>query len=386
MDEDDRAVAGAELDDVHAPAVDLDEAPVLAPVDVHPRRAADRAVRARSPGGPARGIARSRRRPLVRAGAARRADDTRPRPRSSAGAHAHRHRHRLHAAPLLAAALRRRQAPLRHRAALRPPVHLGDQPPAQEQLRVCVDETALRRGDPAGRALPARGRDRQPLARGGALHPHHEPPRRPCHPATKTWLDAIGLEYDELYCSYDKVGRCREIGIDVLIDDSPVNIVRAIEAGMTAATIRHPWNDDVCEEEEVICARDWPELARALEPLLDARPPRSDAACAAADPSRRRDAAARRRRATTGGTTRRRAAHRRAARTSAAAAGPRARAHASTTGAAPSASRASSTAPSPTSSTASGSAARSRASSTSRRRAARSSSPTTPAPCRPTPR
>ena len=34
-----------------------------------------------------------------------------------------------------------------------------------------------------------------------------------CHPATAGWLESIGLPYDELYCSYDKVARCREIGI-----------------------------------------------------------------------------------------------------------------------------------------------------------------------------
>jgi len=89
-----------------------------------------------------------------------------------------------------------------------------------------------------------------------------------CEPATKQWLDAIGLHYDELYCSDDKIGRCREIDIGLLIDDSPVNIVRALEAGMSAATIRHPWNEDVCEEEDVVCGADWPELARRLDPLL----------------------------------------------------------------------------------------------------------------------
>jgi uncharacterized protein len=90
-----------------------------------------------------------------------------------------------------------------------------------------------------------------------------------CRPATECWLEGIGLHYDELYCSYDKVVRCREIGIDVLIDDSPVNIVGALEAGIAAATISHPWNADVCEEEDVICAPDWPELARRLQPVLD---------------------------------------------------------------------------------------------------------------------
>ena len=86
------------------------------------------------------------------------------------------------------------------------------------------------------------------------------------HEATVAWLDAIGLEYDELYCSFDKITRCREIGIDTLIDDSPVNIERAIDEGITAATILHPWNREACERLPVVAAEDWPGLARALAP------------------------------------------------------------------------------------------------------------------------
>jgi uncharacterized protein len=88
------------------------------------------------------------------------------------------------------------------------------------------------------------------------------------HEATARWLERIGLPYDELYCSSDKVTRCTEIGIDVLIDDSPVNLVQAADAGITLATIEHPWNRDVCEDEDVICAPDWSTLARRLEPVL----------------------------------------------------------------------------------------------------------------------
>ena len=84
-------------------------------------------------------------------------------------------------------------------------------------------------------------------------------------PATARWLERIGLEHDELHCSYDKIGHCREVGADILIDDSPVNISRAIEAGMVAATLVHPWNFDVCEEEDVVCAHTWRLLAAALE-------------------------------------------------------------------------------------------------------------------------
>jgi uncharacterized protein len=86
--------------------------------------------------------------------------------------------------------------------------------------------------------------------------------------ATARWLAEIGLPYDELYCSYDKVARCREIGIDVLIDDSPVNLESALEAGIKGATILHPWNRELCETEDVICAADWDGLALKLAPVL----------------------------------------------------------------------------------------------------------------------
>ncbi len=87
--------------------------------------------------------------------------------------------------------------------------------------------------------------------------------------ATAQWLERIGLPYDELYCSWDKVARCREIGIELLIDDSPVNLLAAVEAGIDAATLEHPWNREICEDEDIICGADWAELARRLAPLLE---------------------------------------------------------------------------------------------------------------------
>jgi len=85
--------------------------------------------------------------------------------------------------------------------------------------------------------------------------------------ATARWLEAIGLPYDDLYCSFDKVSRCVELDIDVLIDDSPVNIARARDHGITAATIAHPWNEHL-NRDGVVVARDWNELRRKLEPVL----------------------------------------------------------------------------------------------------------------------
>jgi uncharacterized HAD superfamily protein len=88
------------------------------------------------------------------------------------------------------------------------------------------------------------------------------------HGSTAAWLAQIEMPYDDLHCSWDKIARCTEIEIDVLIDDSPQNIMRAQEAGIVPATISHPWNRELCREEGVICAADWGELAERLGPLL----------------------------------------------------------------------------------------------------------------------
>ena len=88
------------------------------------------------------------------------------------------------------------------------------------------------------------------------------------HDATARWLDQIGLPYDDLHCSYDKISRARELGVGVLVDDSPVNLARALEAGMLGATIVHPWNRELVEGDDVIGAADWDELERKLERFL----------------------------------------------------------------------------------------------------------------------
>jgi uncharacterized HAD superfamily protein len=90
------------------------------------------------------------------------------------------------------------------------------------------------------------------------------------HVPTCEWLERIGLPYDELFCSWDKVARCVEIDIDVLIDDSPRNILDAQERGIVPATIAHPWNRDLCAEEGIVCAADWAQLRELLVPLLAA--------------------------------------------------------------------------------------------------------------------
>jgi len=137
-----------------------------------------------------------------------------------------------------------------------------------EQVRAIVEETHTEKVVLAGEPYP--GAVETVRAWHEAGHFIHITSHRAAHThrATARWLDRIGLPYDELYLSYDKVARCREIGIDVLIDDSPVNLQKAIDAGITAATLVHPWNRELCETEDVVWAADWPGLAERLTPVL----------------------------------------------------------------------------------------------------------------------
>jgi uncharacterized protein len=89
-----------------------------------------------------------------------------------------------------------------------------------------------------------------------------------CQLPTASWLRRIGMPFDDLHCSFDKVSRCAELGIDILIDDSPVNLERAQAHGILGATIVHPWNEHLESVDGVVTAADWPELRRRLEPVL----------------------------------------------------------------------------------------------------------------------
>lgn len=139
-----------------------------------------------------------------------------------------------------------------------------------EQLHACIAET--HRAESILAADPYPGAVEAVAAWHEAGHFIHITSHRStdAHRPTERWLQRIGLPYDELYCSFDKITRCREIGIGILIDDSPLNLRGAVDCGILAATLEHPWNRDVREEEQIISALDWTGLARALEPVLSA--------------------------------------------------------------------------------------------------------------------
>ena len=108
-----------------------------------------------------------------------------------------------------------------------------------DQLRLCIEETHCSEAILAGEPYPDAVAIVSALARRGPLHPHHEPPRPgACSPPPLA--GRIGVPYDDLHCSDDKVGRCVELGIELLIDDSPLNLARAIEHGISSRRSHTP--------------------------------------------------------------------------------------------------------------------------------------------------
>ena len=104
-------------------------------------------------------------------------------------------------------------------------------------------------------------------AAGHTIHvASHRAPAARAH--TARWLAQIGLPHDELRCDYGKVDWAAGAGIDVLIDDSPVNLLHARDVGIVPATLRHPWNVELCRRERIACADDWPGLGDVLADLM----------------------------------------------------------------------------------------------------------------------
>jgi uncharacterized HAD superfamily protein len=138
----------------------------------------------------------------------------------------------------------------------------------EEQLRACIEDTHADAVIAGARPYPhAVETVNGWYDAGHRIHiTSHRAPRSVT--ATRRWLDDIGLRHHELYCGDDKVARCRQVGIDLLIDDSPDNLRGALDAGILAATLRHPWNEEARDAPQVISADDWQELARVLAPVL----------------------------------------------------------------------------------------------------------------------
>ena len=195
-----------------------------------------------------------------------------------ASPHAHRHRHRLHAAPLLGRARRRRQAPLRRRPALRGAASPGGSPAcATSSCALRSPRRTPTRPSPA--PSPTRTRSRPSTRWHDAGHFIHVTSHRAgaLPPAT----ERVAGRHRPAATTTCTAPTTRSAAASSSTSTSSSTTARSTSrarssTASSAATIVHPWNRDVCEEEG---RRQRRRLARRW-------PPRSRAACRRLQPAR----------------------------------------------------------------------------------------------------
>ena len=146
-------------------------------------------------------------------------------------------------------------------------VHVGDRPArARAAARRCVEETHTPEHVLAAEPYPGAVETIRAWHDGATSSTSRATaPPTPTRTRASGWTQ-IGLPHDELYCSYDKITRCVEIGIDVLIDDSPVEPASA--PSRSGSPPRRSSTRGTGTSPDVISAPDWPTLAQRLEPVL----------------------------------------------------------------------------------------------------------------------
>lgn len=78
-------------------------------------------------------------------------------------------------------------------------------------------------------------------------------------PEAARYLEHHGIPHSGLVCGRlaDKVGLCFWLDASVIIDDRPSTLEAAADAGLLAATIAHPYTDEVCATTEARAHSDW---------------------------------------------------------------------------------------------------------------------------------
>ncbi len=101
-----------------------------------------------------------------------------------------------------------------------------------EQLRICIEESHCDERILAGVPYPGAVETvrRWHEAEGHYIHVTSHRDAR-CAAASERWLREIGVPFDDVCCSWDKVSRCEELRIDLLIDDSPLNLTARARTG-----------------------------------------------------------------------------------------------------------------------------------------------------------
>jgi hypothetical protein len=80
--------------------------------------------------------------------------------------------------------------------------------------------------------------------------------------ATRRFLSSVGLNATSFVCDLDvdKVQRCLDLGVEVLVDDHPDTIERGVKAGLRLLSLSWPYNTEVISRYRVPTAPDWTQL------------------------------------------------------------------------------------------------------------------------------
>lgn len=83
------------------------------------------------------------------------------------------------------------------------------------------------------------------------------------------WLRRNGVVYDEIVFCEDsgesKLENCQKLGVDVMIDDKPENLL-ALSGKHSVIACPMPWNEDI-EEKGITRSRDWNEIYDCIKDM-----------------------------------------------------------------------------------------------------------------------
>ncbi len=139
---------------------------------------------------------------------------------------------------------------------------------SEEQLRVCIEDTHTDEAIAGARPYPHAVETVNRWYDAGHFVEITSHRAERSLAATRRWLSTSACATTSSSAARTRSRAVEQIGIDLLVDDLPDTLLRARDAGILVAALRHPWNAHVCDEPEVTCAAGWRELARVLEPVL----------------------------------------------------------------------------------------------------------------------
>lgn len=80
--------------------------------------------------------------------------------------------------------------------------------------------------------------------------------------AVKKWINKNKIPYEDIIFAADKVSVCKSLGIDIMIEDSPINIP-LISEHIPVICFNHPYNEKI-NNKNVIRCYSWYDIYRTI--------------------------------------------------------------------------------------------------------------------------